>query len=171
MSKSKKSSHTLIALVEDKPGVLSRIVNLFRKRGYNIESLSVGHSEAKGVSRMTFVVSETNTHVEQVIKQMYKIINVLKISNVTFDNTVEHELCLVKISVNKDTRQDLLNVLQMFNAKAVDVKVNNVIAEIVDEAQRVDDFIEVVRKFGIKELTRTGKVAMNRGKDEVKVKS
>ncbi|MFH1565537.1 MAG: acetolactate synthase small subunit [bacterium] len=167
----KKSLHTLVSLVEDTPGVLSRIVNLFRKRGYNIESLSVGHSETKGISRMTFVVNESDTNVEQVIKQMYKIINVLKVSNITFDDAVEHELCLIKVAVNKETRQDLLNVLQLFSAKTVDIKVNSVIAEIVDTTQRIDDFVEVMRKFGIKELTRTGKVAMNRGQDEIKVKS
>jgi len=167
----KKTLHTLVSLVEDKPGVLSRIINLFRKRGYNIESLSVGHSEINGVSRMTFVVNESDTNVEQVVKQMYKIINVLKVSNVTFDDGIEHELCLVKISINKDTRQDLLNILHMFNVRAIDIKIGSVIAEIVDDTARVDDFVEVVRKFGIKELTRTGKVAMNRGKDEIKVKS
>lgn len=119
---------------------------------------------------MTFVVNESDTNVEQVIKQMYKIINVLKVSNITFDDAVEHELCLIKVAVNKENRQDLLNVLRLFNVRTVDIKVNSVIAEIVDTTERINDFVEVMRKFGIKELTRTGKVAMNRGQDEIKVR-
>jgi acetolactate synthase-1/3 small subunit len=157
---SKKNLHTLIALVEDKPGVLSRVMNLFRKRGYNIESLSVGHSETAGVSRITFVVNEADENIEQVSKQLYKIINVLKVYNVTEKDIVERELCLVRVVTNKNNRQDLLNLIQMFEAKNIDVQENGVVVQIVDTSKRVDDFIKIIKKFGIKELTRTGCVAM-----------
>ncbi len=153
--------HTIVALMQDRPGVLNRCVSLFRRRGFNIESLSVGHSETPGVSRMTLVVEAED--VEQVTKQLYRLIEVLKVSDVTNDPTVEREMALVKIHAPPPSRAEIVALTSVFDAKIVDVGVNTMIVEMTGTPAKVENFIEVIRPFGMKEMMRTGRMAMVRG--------
>jgi acetolactate synthase-1/3 small subunit len=151
-------SHTLIAFVQDRPGVLNRVVSLFRRRGFNIESLAVGHSETPGVSHMTMVVDAPD--VEQVIKQLFRLIEVLKVNDVTGDPTVEREMALMKINAPRASLTELLALANVFGAKIADAGVNAVIIEMSGTTSQVDTFVEAVRPFGIKEMTRSGRIAM-----------
>lgn len=153
--------HTIVALVQDRPGVLSRVSGLVRRRGYNIESLAVGHSEMPGVSRMTLVVESED--VEQVVKQLYRLIEVLKVSDVTEDPTVEREMVLIKVHAPSATRPEIVAMVNLFDAKVVDVGVNTMIIEMTGTPAKVENFIDVVRPYGVKEMMRTGRIAMVRG--------
>lgn len=155
--------HTLVALLRDQPGVLNRAVSLFRRRGFNIESLTVGHSEQSGVSRMTLVVDGDNTSVEQVIKQLYKLIDVLKVTDVTTEANVARELMLAKVYAPAPRRSDLMQLADVFGARVVDVTPDTLMLELVSEPQAVDRLLEMLRSFGIREMVRTGSVAMVRG--------
>lgn len=152
---------TLVALMQDRPGVLTRAVSLFRRRGFNIESLTVGHSETPGVSRMTLVVDAEA--VEQVVKQLYRLVEVLKVSDVTDDPTVEREMVLVKVHATNANRSEIMTLSQIFSAKIVDVASSSVIIEMTGAPNKVQNFVDVIRPFGIKEMMRTGRVAMVRG--------
>ncbi len=166
-----KNVQILVALVEDHPGVLHRISSLFSRRRFNIISLSIGQTERKGISRMTVVVDSSSTNVEQVTKQMYKIVNVLKVSNVTKDATVIRETALIKISATKSTRTEILQIVEIFRGKVVDVTLDSLIVEMSSKPDKINSFVDLVSSFGIKELVRTGATIMNRGKSgEVKVK-
>ena len=166
-----KNTQILVALVEDSPGVLTRISSLFSRRRFNIISLTVGQTERKGISRMTVAVDSTSTNVEQVIKQMYKIVNVLKVSDVTKDATVIRETALVKVSATKSNRTEVLQMVEIFRAKVVDVTLDSMIVELSSHPDKINSFIELVSSFGIKELVRTGVTVMNRGKSgEIKLK-
>jgi acetolactate synthase-1/3 small subunit len=140
--------------------VLNRVVSLFRRRGFNIESLAVGHSETPGVSRMTLVVDAED--VEQVIKQLFRVIEVLKVSDVTSDPTVERETALLKVSGQRSNLSDLMALTNVFGARIADAGVNSVIIEMSGTTTQIDIFIEAVRPFGLKELTRSGRIAMLR---------
>ncbi len=153
--------HTLVALVQDRPGVLTRAVSLFRRRGFNIESLAVGHTETPNVSRMTLVVE--SEEVEQVIKQLYRLIDVLKVSDVTDDPTVEREMVLVKVHANTSNRAEIVTLANIFDAKIVDVAASSMIIDMTGTPSKVENFIEVIRPFGVKEMMRTGRIAMVRG--------
>jgi acetolactate synthase I/III small subunit len=153
--------HTIVALMQDRPGVLNRAVSLFRRRGFNIESLAVGHSETPGISRMTLVVEAED--VEQVTKQLYRLIEVLKVSDVTNDPTVEREMVLVKIHAPPPSRSEIVAVSAIFDAKIVDVGYNTMIIEMTGTPSKVENFVEVIRPFGVKEMMRTGRIAMVRG--------
>lgn len=153
--------HTIVALVQDHPGVLSRTANLFRRRGFNIESLAVGHSETPGVSRMTLVVESDD--IEQVVKQLYRLIEVLKVSDVTHDPTVEREMALIKLHATNANRAEIVAMVNVFGAKVVDVGTNSMVIEMTGAPSKVENFIEVVRSFGVKEMMRTGRIAMVRG--------
>jgi acetolactate synthase-1/3 small subunit len=153
--------HTIVALVQDRPGVLNRCVGLFRRRGFNIESLAVGHSETAGVSRLTLVVE--SDEVEQVVKQLYRLIEVLKVSDVTNDPTVEREMVIIKIHAPPSSRHEIVALTSVFDAKIVDVGVNTMIVEMTGTPSKVENFIEVIRPFGVKEMMRTGRIAMVRG--------
>jgi len=153
--------HTLSIIVADEPGELSRIVGLFSARGFNIESLAVGHSETPGVSRMTLVVEAAD--VEQVTKQLYRLIEVLKVSDVTNDPTVEREMALVKIHAPSQSRPEVVALCSVFDAKIVDVGYNTMIIEMTGTPSKVENFVEVIRPFGVKEMMRTGRIAMVRG--------
>ncbi|MEX1255732.1 MAG: acetolactate synthase small subunit [Dehalococcoidia bacterium] len=155
--------HTIVALVEDRPGVLNRIASKWRQRGFNIESLAVGHSEVPGLSRMTFTVDGTTTDVDQVTKQMYKIIEVVKVSDLTEHDIVHRELALVKISATPQQRSNVIEIVDIFRAKIVDVSTEALIIEVTGTEDKVDALIEMVRPYGIKELVRTGRIAMARG--------
>jgi acetolactate synthase-1/3 small subunit len=152
---------TIVALMQDHPGVLHRVVSLFRRRAYNIESLTVGTTETAGISRMTIVVDGGD--IEQVTKQLYRLIEVLKVSDVTNDPVVEREIALIKVHAPKSARAELVAMCSVFDAKTVDVGPNTMIVEVTGEPAQVDRFLDVVRPFGIKEMMRTGRIAMIRG--------
>jgi acetolactate synthase-1/3 small subunit len=155
--------HTLVALLRDQPGVLNRAVSLFRRRSFNIESLTVGYTETPGVSRMTLVVDGDNTSVEQVIKQLYKLIDVLKVSDVTNDPAVARELMLAKVFAPPAKRSELMQLADVFGAKIVDVVPDAMMVELSGSPDKVDSFLELLKPFGIREMVRTGRVAMVRG--------
>ena len=154
--------HTLVALVEDKPGVLTRIAGLFRRRGFNIESLTVGHSETPGISRMTLVVLGDDLMVEQLIKQLYKLINVVKVTDVTDEQIVVRELALIKVTANTQTRSEVIQFAEVFGAKVVDISRDTATIEITGTEDKVEALHNLLRPLGIKEMVRTGRVAMMR---------
>lgn len=155
--------HTIIAWMEDKPGVLARVVGLFRRRNYNIESLTVGHSETPGISRMTVVVDGDNAAVEQVGKQLQTLINITKIMDVTHLPTVIRELALIKVQATADVRAQVSQLADIFRARVVDVAAASMTLEITGTEDKVDSFINLLQPYGIKEIVRTGRVAMLRG--------
>jgi len=157
------SKHTIVALVEDRPGVLNRIASKWRQRGFNIESLAVGHSEVPGLSRMTFTVDGTTTDVDQVSKQMYKLIEVVKVSDLTEHDMVHRELALVKVNAPQKERSAVIEIVDVFRAKIVDVSPESLIIEVTGTEDKIDAIFEMLRPYGIKEIVRTGRVAMARG--------
>jgi acetolactate synthase-1/3 small subunit len=157
------TKHTLIALMEDKPGVLSRVASLFRRRSFNIESLTVGHSETPGVSRMTIVVDADHAGIEQVEKQLYKLVNITKVSDVSHEPTVIRELALIRVYATVPTRAEIMQLVDIFRAKVVDVAAESLTIEITGPEDKVDSLVQLLRPFGIKEMVRTGRVAMVRG--------
>ena len=154
---------TLVALMEDKPGVLSHVSNLFRRRNFNIESLTVGHSEVPGISRMTIVVYGNDAVVEQVMKQLYKLINVTKVSDISDDAAVIRELALIKVHATSSNRAEIKQLVDIFRAQIVDVSLESMTIEITGTEDKVDSLVNMLRPLGIKELVRTGRVAMVRG--------
>ncbi|HSR31363.1 MAG TPA: acetolactate synthase small subunit [Anaerolineae bacterium] len=157
--------HTIIALMEDKPGVLNRVSNMFRRRNYNIESLAVGHSETPNISRMTIVVHGDNRVVEQVVKQLNKLVNVTEVVNVDNMPTVIRELALIKVAAGPGTRSEIIELAQVFRGRIVDVGSTSMTVEITGPEDRVNSLIKLLRPYGIEELTRTGRVAMVRSGD------
>jgi len=162
------NKHTVVALVEDRPGVLNRVASLFRRRGFNIESLAVGPTEEEGLSRMTIVVDGATTVVEQVEKQLYKLIDVVKVADITHKGVVARELCLIKVRCPNGKRSEVIQLAGVFGAKVADVSDASVIVEFVGEEEDVDNVIRTMRPFGIVELARTGRVAMSRGASTVR---
>ena len=154
--------HTLIALMEDKPGVLNRVSNLFRRRNYNIQSLAVGHSETRDISRMTVVVDGDNRVVEQVVKQLSKLINVTEVLDVTDRPAVIRELALVKVKAGPGKRSEIIELAQVFRGRIVDVGPDSMTVEITGAEDRVNSLVSLLRPYGIEELARTGRVAMVR---------
>jgi acetolactate synthase-1/3 small subunit len=157
------SRHTLSVLVEDKPGVLARIAGLFSRRGFNIESLAVGPTELPEVSRITIVVSVEGLALEQVTKQLNKLINVLKIVELDPDNSVQREFMLVKVRTDGDSRSRILETVTLFRAKVVDVSPEAVTIEATGKADKLQALLRVLEPFGIKELVKSGMVAVGRG--------
>ena len=157
------TQHTLVALVEDKPGVLNRMASLFRRRGFNIESIAVGHSELPHLSRMTIVVDGSTTVVEQVRKQLDKIIDVIRVSEISGDDMVNRELALIKVKANSTTRSEIMQIVDIFRANIVDVGTDSVTVEVTGDGDKIDSLFNLLRGFGIKELARTGRLAMTRG--------
>jgi len=155
--------HTLIALMQDKPGVLNRVASLFRRRNFNIESLTVGHSETPGISRMTIVVDADEAGIEQVQKQLLKLIEVTKVTNVSHDSTVFRELALIRVHAPSAVRAEIMQLVDIFRARVVDVAMQSLVIEITGPEERVDGLLQLLRPFGIKEVVRTGRVAMVRG--------
>ena len=154
--------HTLVALMEDKPGVLNRASSLFRRRNYNIESLSVGHSETPGISRMTIVVNGDELIVEQVITQLEKLINVTQVVNVSQKPTVIRELALIKVKAGPGSRSEIIELANVFRARVVDVSANSLMIEITGAEDRVNSLLGLLEPYGIVELARTGRVVMVR---------
>lgn len=155
--------HTVVAIVEDKPGVLMRVASLFRRRGFNIESLTVGHSEMPGLSRMTIVVDGDSAPVEQVEKQLYKLIDVVKVSDLSQEDIVARELAMIKVRCNNVNRHELLDIANVFRADVVDIATNSIILQVVGDEDKIDGLIKMCEPYGIRELSRTGRIAMVRG--------
>ncbi|MFZ9212468.1 MAG: acetolactate synthase small subunit [Candidatus Nanopelagicales bacterium] len=157
------SRHTLSVLVEDQPGVLARTASLFARRGFNIESLAVGPTETHGVSRMTIVVNVAESPLEQVTKQLNKLVNVLKI--VELDNTaaVQRELLLVKVKADAQNRSNILETVSLFRAKVVDVSPDAITIEATGNHDKIQALLKVLEEYGIKELVQSGMVAIGRG--------
>ena len=155
--------HTVVAIVEDKPGVLQRMAGLFRRRGFNIESLTVGHSEFEGLSRVTLVVDGASVSVEQVEKQLYKLIDVVKVTDLSNEPTVERELALVKVRCNNVNRHELLDIANVFRADVVDLAANAIILQVVGDSDKIDGLVAMCEPYGIRELSRTGRIALIRG--------
>ena len=155
---------TLIALVEDKPGVLNRTASLFRRRAFNIESLTVGHTEQPGVSRMTIVVDSVKTDAEKVVQNLYKLVNVIKVEDITECPMVVRDLALIKVKANGGgSRSEVMQIVDTFRARVVDVSPKALMIEATGSEDKIDGLIEVLRPYGIIELVRTGRVAMVRG--------
>jgi acetolactate synthase I/III small subunit len=155
---------TLIALVEDKPGVLNRVASLFRRRAYNIESLAVGHTEKPGVSRMTIVVDSAQTDVEMVVQNLYKLVNVIRVEDVTDAPTVMRDLALIKVRADdRATRAEVIQIVETFRARVVDVGLRTLMVEVTGTDDKINGLMEVLMPYGIEEMVRTGRVAMARG--------
>ncbi len=154
--------HTLSVLVEDEAGVLSRIAALFARRGFNIESLAVGPAEQMGISRITMVVKGDDRVIEQLTKQLYKLINVLKVNDITETPCVERELMLLKVNATSNTRSEIVELVQIFRARVVDVAEDSLIVEVVGDPGKMVAIVQVLQKFGLREIARTGKIALTR---------
>jgi acetolactate synthase-1/3 small subunit len=157
------SRHTLSVLVENKPGVLARVASLFSRRGFNIDSLAVGPTEHPEISRMTIVVNVAELPLEQVTKQLNKLVNVIKVVELDPDQSVQRELLLVKVKADLTTRSHVLETVQLFRAKVVDVAPDAVTVEATGNAEKLDALLRVLEPFGIKELVQSGMVALARG--------
>ena len=157
------AKHTLVALVADRPGVLNRMVSLFRRRGFNIESIAVGHSELPNLSRVTIVVDGTTTMVEQVRKQLDKVVDVIKVTDITGDGMIARELALIKVKATASSRSEIIEIVDIFRANIVDVSPDSVTIEVTGDEEKIDSLFKLLRGFGIKELARTGRIAMARG--------
>jgi acetolactate synthase-1/3 small subunit len=155
--------HTVAVLVENKPGVLTRVAGLFSRRGFNIESLAVGVTENADTSRMTIVVSGDDNVLEQVMKQLNKLIDVIRVSDIPPEDSVNRELALIKVGVDSTTRAEVMQIVDIFRAKIVDVGVKSLIVEVTGDESKINAIEQLLRQFGVKEMVRTGKVAMNRG--------
>jgi acetolactate synthase-1/3 small subunit len=165
------SKHTLSVLVEDRPGVLTRIAGLFSRRGFNIESLAVGPTEHDGISRMTIVVNVDETPLEQVTKQLNKLVEVIKIVELEAGQAVQRELVLVKVGATTETRGQVLDTVQLFRAKVVDIAPDAVTIQVVGNSGKLTDFLRVVEPFGIRELVQSGMVAIGRGSRSISERS
>lgn len=155
--------HTLAVLVENNPGVLARVAGLFSRRGYNIDSLAVGRTETTEVSRMTIVVEGDARVLEQVTKQLHKLVDVIKISDVTAERYVDRELVMIKVSATPSQRGEIMQVADIFRARIVDLGYKTITLECTGNDGKINAFEESLRPYGIKELVRTGKIAMIRG--------
>jgi len=154
---------TLIAWVEDKPGVLNRVASLFRRRAFNIESLTVGHTEQLGISRMTIVVDSDRTDVQKVAQNLYKLVNVIRVEDVTDQPAVMRDLALIRVRTNNGSRSEVMQLVDTFRARVVDVGLNTLMIEVTGTEEKVEGLVEVIRPYGILEMVRTGQVAMVRG--------
>ena len=155
--------HTLSVLVEDKPGVLARVSSLFSRRGFNIESLAVGPTEVPEVSRMTIVVSVDRLPLEQVTKQLNKLVNVFKIVELEEDSSVQRAIALVKVKADAGQRSSILEVVQLFRAKVVDVALDAVTIEVTGNDDKIEALLKLLEPYGIKELVKSGVIAVSRG--------
>ncbi len=155
--------HTIVALVENKPGVLNRVASLFRRRGFNIDSLTVGRTEQPEISRMTIVVDTDETSAERLISYLYKLVNVIQVHDLSKVPTVNRDLAMIKINANDENRTHIMQLVDVFRARIVDVSNNSFIIEITGDEEKIEGFIDVLRPWGIIEMVRTGIVSMARG--------
>ncbi len=159
--------HVLVAIVLNKPGVLNRVASLMRARNFNIESLAVSHTDQPDISRMTITLHADDVAVEQAAKQLYRLIDVLKVQDVTSDPTVEHELALIKVRATDRNRMEVIKIVELYKGRVVDLAADAVIVEAAGTEAEVDALVALLRGFGIKELVRTGTVVMTRGSGSI----
>jgi acetolactate synthase-1/3 small subunit len=160
--------HTIAVIVENKAGVLTRIAGLFSRRSFNIDSLSVGATENPDYSRMTITVQGDRDVLEQVIKQLSKLINVIRVSELDPSESIERELAIIKVNADKESRSEIMQIVNIFRAKIIDVSHRSMIIEVTGDEEKIDAIVQLLRQFGIKEIARTGKVSMVRGARVVK---
>jgi acetolactate synthase-1/3 small subunit len=153
----------LIALVADRPGVLTRMASLFRRRGFNIESIVVGHSEIPKLSRMTIVVDGAAATVEQVRKQLAKVVDVVKVSDISGEEIIAREMALIKVKATSANRSEIIQIVDVFRANIVDVAPDSLTIEVTGDEEKIDSLITLLRSFGVREITKTGRIAMTRG--------
>jgi len=159
--------HVLVAIVLNKPGVLNRVASLMRARNFNIESLAVSHTDQPDISRMTITLRADDVAVEQAAKQLYRLIDVLKVQDVTNEPTVEHELALIKVRATDRNRLEVVKIVELYKARVVDLASDSVIVEAAGTEEEVDALVALLRGFGIKELVRTGSIVMTRGSGSI----
>ncbi|MFI5383835.1 MAG: acetolactate synthase small subunit [Methanosarcina thermophila] len=159
--------HTLAVLVENKSGVLSRVASLLSRRGFNIDSLAVGVTEDPSISRMTIVVQGDDHVLEQVTKQLNKLVDVIKVSDIGGDDSVERELALIKVAADVNTRAEIIQIANIFRARIVDVASKSMTIEVTGDDAKIEAIQKLLRQFGIKEMVRTGKIALVRGPKKV----
>ena len=157
--------HTITALVQDQPGVLNRVVSMFRRRGFNIASLAVGHSEVPNLSRMTFVVEGDAATVERVTKNLRKLVDVIKVSNVSAQNIVSRELALIRVKANVQSRSEIMQIVDIFRANIVDVAAESLIVEVTGDEDKLESLQNLLKAFGVTEIMRSGTIAMIRGRE------
>lgn len=155
--------HTLVVYVEDRPGVLNRVSSLFRRRNFNIDSLTVGHTETPGVSRMTIVCDTDPTAVRRVEANIYKLVDVLRVDDITDQPSVERELAMIKVTTTQETRAHIIQMADVFRARIVDVSQESLIVEITGSGDKIERLLDVLKPYGVLEVARTGRVAMARG--------
>jgi acetolactate synthase-1/3 small subunit len=155
--------HTISVLVNNQPGVLQRVSGLFGRRGFNIESITVGESEELGLSRMVIVTTGDDNTLEQVQKQLYKLIDVIKVVDLSSHPMVERELALIKVNAEPGMRPEILGIVETFRSAVVDISPNSLIVQVVGDSEKIDAMVELLRPYGIRELSRTGVTAMTRG--------
>jgi acetolactate synthase-1/3 small subunit len=155
--------HTIAAIVENKPGVLVRIAALFSRRGFNIDSLTVGATDNPDYARMTITVEGDEIILEQVTKQLNKLINVIRVSELLPSESVERELAIIKVAAKKEDRSEIMQIVSVFRAKIIDVSPRSMIVEVTGSEDKIEAMVRLLRQFGIKEMARTGKVSMTRG--------
>jgi len=160
--------HTIAVIVENKSGVLTRIAGLFSRRSFNIDSLSVGATDNPDYSRMTITVEGDKDVLEQVIKQLSKLINVIRVSELASSESVERELAVIKVTADKDSRGEIMQIVNIFRAKIIDVSARSMIIEVTGDEEKINAIVQLLRQFGIKEMARTGKVSMIRGTRVIK---
>ena len=156
-------SHTFVVTVEDQPGVLNRVSSLFRRRGYNIESLTVGHTERPGVSRMTVVVLTDEAGAARIEANLYKLVNVISVSDITAMPAVFRDLAMIKVAATQQHRPELVHLVEVFRARIIDLAPDSLTIEITGAEEKIDGLLEVLRPYGVLEMARTGRVAMARG--------
>ena len=164
-----RALHTFVVYVEDKPGVLTRVASLFSRRAYNIDSLAVGRTDVVGVSRMTIVMECDDATARLVEANLYKQVSVLRVEDVTYEPTLVRDLALIKVAANAEQRPHVLQIIEVFRARPVDVAPETLMIEITGTEEKLQGLIEVLRPFGIIEMVRTGSVAMTRGADAIPV--
>ena len=155
--------HTVVAMVEDRPGVLTRVASLFRRRGFNIDSLAVGSTEQPGISRMTIVVDGDDSILRQVEHQLYKLIDVVQVTNLASEDSVARELALIKVRCGTINRREVLDIVEIFRAQVIDVSPATLIIQVVAEEDRLNALLDNLKPYGVMEMVRTGRVAMARG--------
>ncbi len=155
--------HVLAVLVEDKPGALTRISGLFSRRGFNIENIAVGETLTPGISRMTITVEGSELLIEQVVKQLHKLINVIRVSNLSTEPSVMRELMLIKVNAEVGNRSDIQQIVETFRGKVVDVSPDSMVVEVTGNEDKMEAIKLLLQHFGIKEIVRTGKIALLRG--------
>jgi len=160
--------HTIAVIVENKSGVLTRIAGLFSRRSFNIDSLSVGATDNPDYSRMTLTVNGDEVVLEQVIKQLSKLINVIRVSELEPGESVERELAVIKVSADRENRGEIMQIVNIFRAKIIDVSARSMIIEATGDESKIDAIVQLLRQFGIKEMARTGRVSMVRGTKVIK---